>query len=41
MHFADVLPLRSGASIRAYDLFPMTHHIECVAVVETAGPDLA
>ncbi len=27
-------------SLRAFDLFPMTHHVECVAVLEKAGSDL-
>jgi tRNA/tmRNA/rRNA uracil-C5-methylase (TrmA/RlmC/RlmD family) len=26
--------------LRAFDLFPMTHHVECVALLEKAGPDL-
>ncbi|MGO1315821.1 MAG: class I SAM-dependent RNA methyltransferase [Cellulomonadaceae bacterium] len=25
--------------LRAFDLFPMTHHVECVAVLERKGPD--
>ena len=25
-------------TLRAFDLFPMTHHVECVAVLEPAGP---
>lgn len=25
-------------SLRAFDLFPMTHHVECVALLEPAGP---
>ncbi|UMG92181.1 class I SAM-dependent RNA methyltransferase [Nocardioides sp. TF02-7] len=28
------------ASLRAFDLFPMTHHVECVALLEKAGSDL-
>jgi tRNA/tmRNA/rRNA uracil-C5-methylase (TrmA/RlmC/RlmD family) len=27
-------------SLRAFDLFPMTHHVECVALVERAGAEL-
>jgi tRNA/tmRNA/rRNA uracil-C5-methylase (TrmA/RlmC/RlmD family) len=27
-------------SLRAFDLFPMTHHVECVAVVEKVDPDV-
>jgi len=27
-------------AIRAFDLFPMTHHVECVALLEKARPDL-
>ncbi|MGZ4495682.1 MAG: class I SAM-dependent RNA methyltransferase [Nocardioides sp.] len=27
------------ASLRAFDLFPMTHHVECVAVLQPAQPD--
>ena len=26
-------------AIRAFDLFPMTHHIECVALLTRSGPD--
>jgi tRNA/tmRNA/rRNA uracil-C5-methylase (TrmA/RlmC/RlmD family) len=26
--------------LRAYDLFPMTHHVECVALLEPAQPEL-
>jgi tRNA/tmRNA/rRNA uracil-C5-methylase (TrmA/RlmC/RlmD family) len=26
--------------LRAFDLFPMTHHVECVAVLTKTGPDL-
>ncbi len=26
--------------LRAFDLFPMTHHVECVALLETTGSDL-
>ena len=26
--------------LRAFDLFPMTHHVECVALLENAGSDL-
>jgi tRNA/tmRNA/rRNA uracil-C5-methylase (TrmA/RlmC/RlmD family) len=26
-------------SIRAFDLFPMTHHVECVAILEPARPE--
>ena len=26
--------------LRALDLFPMTHHVECVALLEKTGPDL-
>ncbi|MFT4264228.1 MAG: class I SAM-dependent RNA methyltransferase, partial [Nocardioides sp.] len=25
------------ADLRAFDLFPMTHHVECVALVVPAG----
>jgi tRNA/tmRNA/rRNA uracil-C5-methylase (TrmA/RlmC/RlmD family) len=28
------------AALRAFDLFPMTHHVECVALLEKSGPDL-
>ncbi|WGX99470.1 class I SAM-dependent RNA methyltransferase [Nocardioides sp. L-11A] len=28
------------ASLRAFDLFPMTHHVECVALLTRTGPDL-
>jgi tRNA/tmRNA/rRNA uracil-C5-methylase (TrmA/RlmC/RlmD family) len=28
------------AALRALDLFPMTHHFECVALLERSGPDL-
>jgi tRNA/tmRNA/rRNA uracil-C5-methylase (TrmA/RlmC/RlmD family) len=28
------------AELRAFDLFPMTHHIECVALMEKTGSDL-
>ncbi len=28
------------ASLRAFDLFPMTHHVECVALLEKTGSDL-
>jgi tRNA/tmRNA/rRNA uracil-C5-methylase (TrmA/RlmC/RlmD family) len=28
------------AALRAFDLFPMTHHVECVALLEKAGSDL-
>lgn len=28
------------SSIRAFDLFPMTHHLECVALLTKAGSDL-
>ena len=27
--------------VRAFDLFPMTHHVECVALLEPARSDLA
>lgn len=27
-------------SLRAFDLFPMTHHVECVALLENRGSDL-
>jgi hypothetical protein len=27
-------------SLRAFDLFPMTHHVECVALLERTDPDL-
>ena len=27
-------------AIRAFDLFPMTHHVECVALLEETGSDL-
>lgn len=26
-------------SLRAFDLFPMTHHFECVAILEPTGPE--
>jgi tRNA/tmRNA/rRNA uracil-C5-methylase (TrmA/RlmC/RlmD family) len=26
------------ASLRAFDLFPMTHHVECVALLERTRP---
>jgi tRNA/tmRNA/rRNA uracil-C5-methylase (TrmA/RlmC/RlmD family) len=26
--------------LRAFDLFPMTHHVECVALLTRTGPDL-
>ena len=26
--------------LRAFDLFPMTHHVECVALLEKTGSDL-
>lgn len=29
-----------ASSIRAFDLFPMTHHVECVALLEKTGSDL-
>lgn len=29
-----------AASIRAFDLFPMTHHVECVALLTKSGSDL-
>ena len=25
------------SSLRAFDLFPMTHHLECVAILESQG----
>ncbi|MBO0810943.1 MAG: class I SAM-dependent RNA methyltransferase, partial [Microlunatus sp.] len=25
-------------SLRAFDLFPMTHHLECVAILQPAPP---
>jgi hypothetical protein len=25
--------------LRALDLFPMTHHVECVALLNRTGPD--
>ncbi len=28
------------AGLRAFDLFPMTHHVECVALLEKTGSDL-
>ena len=28
------------AALRAFDLFPMTHHVECVALLTRTGPDL-
>lgn len=34
---------RSGyelVSLRAFDIFPMTSHVECVALLERTGPDL-
>ncbi len=27
-------------ALRAFDLFPMTHHVECVALLTRTGPDL-
>jgi tRNA/tmRNA/rRNA uracil-C5-methylase (TrmA/RlmC/RlmD family) len=27
-------------TLRAFDLFPMTHHVECVALLEKTGSDL-
>jgi tRNA/tmRNA/rRNA uracil-C5-methylase (TrmA/RlmC/RlmD family) len=27
-------------ALRAFDLFPMTHHVECVALLEKTGSDL-
>jgi tRNA/tmRNA/rRNA uracil-C5-methylase (TrmA/RlmC/RlmD family) len=30
----------SLGALRAFDLFPMTHHVECVALLEKTGPDL-
>ncbi|GAA3651253.1 TRAM domain-containing protein [Nocardioides ginsengisoli] len=27
-------------TLRAFDLFPMTHHVECVALLETGGAEL-
>jgi tRNA/tmRNA/rRNA uracil-C5-methylase (TrmA/RlmC/RlmD family) len=36
--FAELgYPLRE---LRAFDLFPMTHHVECVALLEKTGSDL-
>jgi tRNA/tmRNA/rRNA uracil-C5-methylase (TrmA/RlmC/RlmD family) len=28
------------AALKAFDLFPMTHHVECVALLTRTGPDL-
>jgi tRNA/tmRNA/rRNA uracil-C5-methylase (TrmA/RlmC/RlmD family) len=28
-------------AVRAFDLFPMTHHVECVALLERTGPRLS
>lgn len=28
------------SSLRAFDIFPMTHHVECVALLEKTGSDL-
>ena len=28
------------SSLRAFDLFPMTHHVECVALLTKIGSDL-
>jgi tRNA/tmRNA/rRNA uracil-C5-methylase (TrmA/RlmC/RlmD family) len=28
------------AALRAFDLFPMTHHVECVALLTRTGSDL-
>ena len=28
------------AALRAFDLFPMTHHVECIALLTRTGPDL-
>ena len=28
------------SALRAFDLFPMTHHVECVALLEKTGSDL-
>ena len=30
----------SMSALRAFDLFPMTHHVECVALLMRTGPDL-
>ena len=30
----------SLTSLRAFDLFPMTHHVECVALLTKTGSDL-
>jgi tRNA/tmRNA/rRNA uracil-C5-methylase (TrmA/RlmC/RlmD family) len=27
-------------SLRAFDVFPMTHHVECVALLTRTGSDL-
>ena len=27
-------------TLRPFDVFPMTHHIECVALLERTGSDL-
>jgi tRNA/tmRNA/rRNA uracil-C5-methylase (TrmA/RlmC/RlmD family) len=29
------------SGLRAFDLFPMTHHVECVATLVPCGPDPA
>jgi tRNA/tmRNA/rRNA uracil-C5-methylase (TrmA/RlmC/RlmD family) len=29
------------ASLRAFDLFPMTHHVECVAILTKKDPATA
>ncbi|HET7386749.1 MAG TPA: class I SAM-dependent RNA methyltransferase, partial [Nocardioidaceae bacterium] len=28
------------SALRAFDLFPMTHHVECVALLTKSGSDL-
>ncbi|MFE7779316.1 class I SAM-dependent RNA methyltransferase [Streptomyces sp. NPDC057445] len=39
----DLAYFREGGykprTLRAFDLFPMTHHVECVAILEPAGKD--
>ena len=31
---------RIALTLRLIDLFPMTHHVECVALLEKTGSDL-
>jgi tRNA/tmRNA/rRNA uracil-C5-methylase (TrmA/RlmC/RlmD family) len=40
----DIAYFREGGyrvrTLRAFDLFPMTHHVECVAILEPAAKGL-